>query len=227
MIRSLAEKLLRNRRIRRTLPNGLPLYVSPDSQLKYLRSELDADLTALARDHVTADSAVWDIGANCGVFAFSAAGARQIVAVEADPFLADLLQQSAALNNVPVAIVTAAAWSSRSLASFAIAARGRASNHLVGAGNSQTGGERGRIIVPTVTLDDLLDHFGPPTLVKIDVEGAEIDVLAGASRLLADARPLIYIEVAPDNEGRAAAIFAAANYRLTKVSVIDWLAEPG
>ncbi len=223
--RALAERLARNRRVRRKLPNGVPIYVSPDAQLKYLRQHFDADLVALGAG-VTASDRVWDIGANCGVFAFSAAAAGTIVAMEADPFLANLLQQSAELNGVAVTVVPAAAWSDRGLAEFAIAARGRASNHLAAvAGHSQTGGCRGTLTVPTLTLDDLLDHFGPPTLVKIDVEGAEAAVLDGAARLLAEVRPRLYLEIVPDDRQLAQRL-AAAGYRLTPVAEMNWLAEP-
>lgn len=226
MIRRIAESLSRGRRVRRTLPNGVPLYVSPDSQLKYLKGSFDADLVALAAERVDATSRVWDVGANCGVFAFSCAAAAQVVAVEADPFLANLLQQSAALNGAAVEVVTAAAWSSLGLASFSIAARGRASNFLTAArGHGETGGVRATLTVPTLTLDALLDHFGPPTLVKIDVEGAEEEVLRGATRLLSEARPVIYIEIAPGREAIRDQL-ETAGYRLTRGAEMNWLAEP-
>jgi FkbM family methyltransferase len=40
-------------------------------------------------------------------------------------------------------------------------------------------------LVPAITLDDLVDAYGPPSFVKIDVEGGEADVLAGLSRPVA------------------------------------------
>lgn len=226
MLRSLAERLARNRRVRRTLPNGVDLYVSPDSQLRYLKGSFDADLVALGRDHCTPESSVWDIGANCGVLAFSAAGAGQIVAVEADPFLANLLQQSVAMNGVPVAIVPAAVWSEAGeLASFTIAARGRASNHLTVTGGNGNPGERARLTVPTITLDSLLTTFRPPTLVKIDVEGAEVAALKGARRLLTEVRPAIYLEIATSRDD-IALVLREAGYRLRQVTDINWIAEP-
>ncbi|MGQ0575047.1 MAG: FkbM family methyltransferase [Pseudonocardia sp.] len=38
--------------------------------------------------------------------------------------------------------------------------------------------------VEVVTLDDLVDRYGPPAFCKIDVEGFEVEVLAGLSRAL-------------------------------------------
>jgi FkbM family methyltransferase len=48
------------------------------------------------------------------------------------------------------------------------------------------------IEVPVVTLDDVLIH--PPTLIKIDVEGAEGYVLRGAKATLSRHRPIVWLE---------------------------------
>jgi FkbM family methyltransferase len=226
MLRTLAEKMSRNRRVIRRLPSGLRIYVSPDSQLKYLKSQFDADLTALAAEFVRPDSVVWDIGANCGVFAFSAAAARFVLAVEADPFLANLVSESSLMNQADVTVLCCAVTDGSGFAEFVIASRGRASNHLVGSGHSQTGGERARIAVPTVSLDMLMDRFGMPDLVKIDVEGGEPAVLRGASRLLAARRTRFYIEITEDSQAEVAALFAAQGYVLKAGGELNWLAEP-
>ncbi|HYH39848.1 MAG TPA: FkbM family methyltransferase [Azospirillum sp.] len=47
--------------------------------------------------------------------------------------------------------------------------------------------------IPVLPLDDLID--GPVDFLKIDVEGMEMEVLAGARRILSEQRPLIFIEV--------------------------------
>ncbi len=211
MLKSIARRLLKNKRLRRRLPNGVQIYVSPDSQLKYLKRTFDSDLFEMAERFVTGSSVVWDVGANCGVMAFNAAKARQIVAIEADPFLADLIQKSIALNGVPVMVVTAAVFSHATLAEFSIARHGRASNYLTSTGGrSQTGGERSRIFVPTVTLDSLLERFQPPTFIKIDVEGAEVEVLQGAQRILKKTRPVIYFEVKASTLDQCHQILASA-----------------
>ena len=45
--------------------------------------------------------------------------------------------------------------------------------------------------ITTLAIDDLA---GQPDLIKIDVEGAELDVLKGAERCLERQRPLLFIE---------------------------------
>jgi FkbM family methyltransferase len=54
----------------------------------------------------------------------------------------------------------------------------------------------GDIEVPVRSLDSLVlgQEAPPPQLMKIDVEGAEIDVLCGAEGILRDCRPLIFLE---------------------------------
>src|SRR5262249_15982394 len=51
----------------------------------------------------------------------------------------------------------------------------------------------GSLTVPMRRLDSVLS--GPVNLIKIDVEGYEGHVLAGAERLLAAHRPLLFVEV--------------------------------
>jgi FkbM family methyltransferase len=50
----------------------------------------------------------------------------------------------------------------------------------------------GAVTCKSVRLDDL--DLGAPAFIKIDVEGFEPNVLAGAHRLIAEARPLIFME---------------------------------
>jgi FkbM family methyltransferase len=225
-MRRLAERLLRNASLRRRLPSGAVIWVSPDSQLKYLRREFDRDLVRLAKDHTGPGSVVWDIGANCGVFAFSATQAKSVVAVEADPFLCHLLQRSVLANDPSnVTVLPGAISEAVGIAEFAIASRGRASNFLVQhGGRSQSGGRRGTLLVPTITLDTMLEKLSPPTFVKIDVEGTEASVLRGASRLLSDIRPTFYIEVGQDSEDECRRLFDQAGYTLTGDR--NWLAQP-
>jgi len=56
----------------------------------------------------------------------------------------------------------------------------------------------GEILVPSTTLDSCIygeRGFSPPDIVKIDVEGAEFEVLEGASRALTEFHPTIFLEI--------------------------------
>jgi hypothetical protein len=50
--------------------------------------------------------------------------------------------------------------------------------------------------VPVLTLDDLVEDYGIPSLIKMDIEGYEGHALSGGSKLLADLKlKAIFIEV--------------------------------
>jgi FkbM family methyltransferase len=56
----------------------------------------------------------------------------------------------------------------------------------------------GEKLVPSTTLDSCIygeKGFSPPDIVKIDVEGAELEVLEGATRALTEFHPTIFLEV--------------------------------
>ncbi|MHB8319623.1 MAG: FkbM family methyltransferase [Acidimicrobiales bacterium] len=77
---------------------------------------------------------------------------------------------------------------------FNIAKRSRSTNHLEGFGSTQTGGIRSNVTVPTMRLDNICNSRPPPDFLTIDIEGAELEVLRGAQRLLRIG-PTILIEV--------------------------------
>jgi FkbM family methyltransferase len=228
VIRSALERLARGRTIGRRLPadlGGGRLFVSPDARLAFLlpgERSFDEPLLDRARALLRPGQKVWDIGANVGVFGFAAAGRAgsggRVLAVEPDPWLFGLLQRSRAANRggmlAPVELVCAAVADRAGVARLQIATRGRAANALVGFGSSQMGGVREELLVPTVTLDELLEATFAPDLVKVDVEGAELLVLRGAGRLLAEVRPALLLEVAESNAGAVGELLAAARYRL-------------
>src|SRR5437870_11528737 len=103
-LRRCAERLSRGRVLKRRLPaefGKTPLYVSPDSQLKYLkigREAFDAELLQVALDEIGPGMVVWDVGANVGVFTFAAASLAEsgsVLAIEADIWLTQLIRRSA------------------------------------------------------------------------------------------------------------------------------------
>lgn len=228
LMRSLLERLSRDRVLRRRLPpefGGHSLFVSPDAALKLWRRDLgrtDPLLLSLAVELVRPGSVVWDIGANVGIFVFAAAHRAgptgRILAVEADDWLAGLVRRSASAAEpayAPVDVLAAAVSDRCGVAEFRIANRGRAGSHLstVG-GTTQTGGHREVRKLVTVTLDGLLEWFASPRVVKIDVEGAEAQCLRGAEVLLASVRPAIACEVSAENKEEIREILHRHRYQI-------------
>ena len=211
------------RRLPESVGNG-PLFVTPSAGLKYLlkpMSQIDPPLLNCAKSLVRPGNVVWDVGANVGLFAFAAAACAgrggTIHCFEADTWLVQLLRrscmiqpsQNASVNVVPVALAGAV-----SLQSFAIAKRARASSALSKYGNTDMGGVSDLQTVPAVSLDWLLSELPAPDVLKIDVEGAELEVLRDQPDILQNVRPVIICEVSDVNRAEVTTILKQANFRL-------------
>jgi FkbM family methyltransferase len=230
-LRSLAEKLSRGITLRRRLPRqfgGGRIFVAPQAGgLRVWGFDLlrtDPTLFSFVDEFVKPGMSVWDIGANMGLLTFAAAsraGAGGLVlAVEPDIDNVSLLLRTnrhRGATCAPVSILPAAVGAQgQRVAEFQIAGRSRSANALAGFGGTQSGGFLESRSVPLFSLDDLLDSFRKPDVVKIDIEGAEIVALRSATRLLTEVRPIITVEVDPDDKHRreVAAIFKEHRYRL-------------
>jgi len=203
VLRRLAELASRGVVLRRRLParfGSKRLYVSPECGLRYWRFDLgkiDPVLLDLAEHLVRPGDVVWDVGANVGLFAFAAAHrAARVLAFEPDPWLAGLLERTAAFFP-NVSVIRAAVADYCGGGELHIAKRARGSNFLLGEGHTQSGGTRRLEKVKVVTLDSL--GQAPPNVLKIDVETGELAVLRGAARLLAQSLPVVICEVAKEN----------------------------
>jgi FkbM family methyltransferase len=205
ILRTLSVGVVLKRRLPREFGSA-PVFVSPDSALRYWRRDLrtvDPFLLSMARELVRPKMTVWDIGANVGLFSFAAASlGAQVVAVEADIWLANLIHRSVLMNKLPVTVLPAAVSDRPGITQLHLSDEGRSSNSLRGTGPVQT--------VVAVTLDSLLDHFPAPQVLKIDVEGMEYAVLSGARKVL-QSRPLIFCEVT-DHHDSIGQLLSAANY---------------
>jgi len=153
-------------------------------------------LAALAARHVPRTGSVIDVGANIGLSTILLARlAGHVTAYEPSPPNAALLRRNLERNGITnVTIRTAAASSAPGTLRFHVAAFG-AGSHVVAAGH--VAGERIETVdVPAVTLDEAELQSGRPiAFIKIDAEGHEPNVLAGARRLLARDRPPVFTEV--------------------------------
>jgi FkbM family methyltransferase len=136
-----------------------------------------------------------------------------VLAVEPDLWLAQNLRRAAANQPLEVRVLPIAVAERWDISEFIIAPWNRAANYLTHAGGSTvTGGVRERQLVPTASLDALLELFGVPDVVKIDIEGGEFAALRGASRLL-DQGPIMLLEVNDRNSSDVDQILRSYGYR--------------
>lgn len=125
---------------------------------------------------------VIDVGANVGGYSIIAGlKGADVFAFEMDPANVQRLERNKELNSLDFEIVDKAVYDSNTT----IKAK------MEGSGGSNL--REGSTEVQTVVLDDYIDT--KVDLVKIDVEGAEMNVLKGMRRILEKYEPILYVEV--------------------------------
>jgi FkbM family methyltransferase len=147
---------------------------------------------------VKAGDTVVDVGANIGWNAIRAArlaGPRgRVVAVEPTPDTLEVLRRNVAASGLGTLVVEpVAAGSAGGTRDFFVRGGVSAVNSLYP--DSRYARVTEVLRVPVVRLDDLVE--GAAAVVKIDVEGAELDVLEGATRLLAAPGTVLIVEWDP------------------------------
>jgi FkbM family methyltransferase len=145
---------------------------------------------------VAPGTVVYDIGANVGFYTLLAAElvspAGRVIAFEPLPRNLRYLEQHVSQNNLSNVDIIPAAVAAQSGDAFFDDKHNTSMGHLSGAGG---------LVVKTVGLDDLVGsgRIPPPDTMKLDVEGAEEEVLAGATHLLSSKRPTIFLATHGDH----------------------------
>jgi FkbM family methyltransferase len=152
------------------------------------------------RDAVRPGSVVLDVGANVGsytlLFAMWAGPAGRVCAFEPAPDARDGLRLHVTLNGLAdrVEIVPAAVWSTVGSVRFHVDGASGA-NAIAANGH---GASVGSIEVETTTIDAFCERRRLcPDVIKIDVEGAEVEVLRGARHTLAIPGLHAFVELHP------------------------------
>jgi FkbM family methyltransferase len=139
------------------------------------------------------DALVFDIGANHGehTAAFLSLGARRVVAVEPQPEVAKVIVDAFPneIESGALVVRTQAVGSENGSGKlFPATDAGKSMSTLstrfveLSAAAGRKWDETQAFEVEIVTLDSLIDEYGIPNYVKIDVEGFDLEVLRGLSK---------------------------------------------
>lgn len=208
-------------RVRSFLGNdmSLCLYVGGSfepNEFVFLDSVLRAGMTFL------------DGGANDGIYSLFAAkrvgASGTVVAVEPSSREYRRLLENVRLNRLPVRTIQGALGSAPGTATLAVAEDGHEGQNTIGAAVSNpkiATREHEEVVVTTI---DEIAREGPFTrfdVIKLDVEGGEVDALLGAHETLRRDRPLILLEAEAErlaSQSRTKddlrAVLSAADYEL-------------
>jgi FkbM family methyltransferase len=174
----------------------------------------------LARPGTTA----YDVGANIGYLTILLARRvgleGRVFAFEPLPGNLERIRANLALNGLEgrVTVTPAAVADESRRAAFLVHASGGMGKLQGSAGREEQ--YPSTIPVETIDLDTFVFARGnpAPALIKIDIEGGEGLALAGMRRLLAEARPILLIEVhGPEAQRAAWEALRQARYRLCRI----------
>jgi FkbM family methyltransferase len=170
-----------------------------------------------------------DIGAHIGKYPVLAGrilrGCGRVIAIEPDPENFGLLQRNVELNKLNnVHLFNVGCWSRDGVLSLHRAKGNLGAHSFV----DEVGAEC--VSVNVRTIDSILSDLNITTvdLLKVDVQGAEAEVLKGASTILGNSPAVAVIfenEVRDPYTAESMRILQSHDFRITRLDTINYLAE--
>ncbi|HZK80499.1 MAG TPA: FkbM family methyltransferase [Humisphaera sp.] len=160
----------------------------------YVRGNYESEVQAVLARHLRAGMTFFDVGANAGFFSLLGSSivgtSGKVVSFEPHPETAEQLRAQMAANSVNnVTVVEAAVCEKIGTHKFSD------DTAAVMAALDTAKAATRTVTVKTTTLDHEVQSKSVPDVLKIDVEGAEIDVIRGAKQLIAQRRPILLVEI--------------------------------
>lgn len=194
----------------------------------------EPELTEALDQLFSGDDIFYDIGANVGYFSLFCACAKKckVIAFEPDPLNCEIIRLNSKINSVEIKTVQKAISSKQGELKFF---RNSADNSGQSGFNSPN--PVAEFLVDVTTIDSFLRENPelPPTVIKIDVEGHEYEVILGMLDLLNTCPPrLIVFESNPDAPQKLELIknkLKQCGYAIRRVEISDdldcynWIAE--
>ena len=159
-----------------------------EHEMEFLRNWIQPGMTVI------------DVGANVGVYTFSAAmkvGAEgKVLAVEPFSKCVRYLQETCRINEINWVKILAGAASDKSGTAKLLLYSASESNELISDEAIATINQAQFEEVKCFTLDSLIDteQLTKVDFIKMDAEGHELSVLAGSNRILSEFKPIILYE---------------------------------
>jgi FkbM family methyltransferase len=205
---------------------GIWLKVNPYWESTLMRGDPEWHIQEVMLKYLKPDDCFYDVGAHIGYYSLFASryvGVKgSVISFEPDSDNIAVFRENLAKNNLmQILIVPAAVWSDEGVVVFQKGAdySSRMSGRVV-SNNSAAAFGAEMLSCSAVSLDSFCLSHRPPTFIKIDVEGEEIDVLKGARQTLAQHKPVLLIEVHnQENIAAMGGLLTPLNYSIEVISV--------
>ncbi len=191
---------------------------------KYERYE-----TALLLSQIKKDSVCVDVGANIGYYTLLMAQvAKRVYALEPEPKSLLILRKNIEENKLKnVVIVERAASNKEGEFFMKLGRENYGDNRIIGKKDDKNG-----ILINTCTLDKILENEQYISLIKVDVQGHEPEVVEGAKKILKKDKPTLFLEYTPgDYKDKKMINFLQKNYSnifsINDFASVPWPIERG
>jgi FkbM family methyltransferase len=200
---------------------GFTILLDMQIDKDYWLGTYEPELQAALRELIQPGAVIYDVGANIGyvslLLAKAAGETGHVYAFEALPENAERWRKNVELNgmNPRLSLFAGAVTQAAGPVRFLVHAS---------AGMGKAAGSAGRddkyqskVTVDGISLDEFVYGQGnpPPQAVKMDIEGGEVLALPGMRRVLAEARPLMLMELHGSESSRVAwETLTAAGYEI-------------
>jgi FkbM family methyltransferase len=174
--------------------------------------EWEPAVSSILRKHLTKGKRFLDIGASIGYFSLLAASkGAEVTAIEPNPEAVEYLNDSAQANRYSIQVIPLAV--SNTSGNFSLTAKGLKGNH----GEAYLIPETEYFpMVQTAVLSELVE--GPFAVIKMDIEGEEMNVIKGSPEVFRAAEMIIF-EVSERQLRR--------NSQCSAEELLQWFADNG
>lgn len=200
---------------------GFTILIDMQIDKDYWLGTYEPELQAALRKMIRPGAVIYDVGANIGyvslLLAKAAGETGRVYAFEALPENTERWRKNVELNGMTprLSLFAGAVTQAAGPVRFLVHSSG---------GMGKAAGSGGRndeyqseVTVPGISLDEFVYGQGnpQPQAVKMDIEGGEVLALPGMRRVLAEARPLMLMELHGDESARVAwETLTAAGYEI-------------
>lgn len=163
----------------------------------------DDEMLAAMAAECDSEAVIYDVGANVGIYALSLAVGqpdRQVVAFEPSPTVATQLAANVEANGLgeQITVTQAGLGAEAGEGTFYLSTYPELSGFDRESARRWEADISETVRVPVLTLDAVTQEKPAPDVIKIDVEGAGPQVLAGGRDTLRESGPTLYIETHSD-----------------------------
>jgi FkbM family methyltransferase len=221
--------------VNRLVPSGMQVIVVRSGEARgarlladlrrekyYLTGAYETQLQRALVERLGRGSTFWDVGGHAGFFTIF--GARlvgeqgRVHVFELLPENRRRIEEAVELNGLGNVVVHECAVSAGSGAATLHAHDSTSMWTLI----EERRGHESELTVSVRTLDELTEDLGTPDVIKLDVEGAEVEALRGGSLLLKDTKSAVFVEFSSP-ELLAAGRALLPDYRFDQISGNHWL----